>query len=280
LPTASETSYWPAIGASYAVSGWGCTVAVGIDDDVGTECAQSYANHLKSVDVVDVSGPSGDVACGDIGPIPNIAEVIICAGVAGGGQDSCSGDSGGPLVALLNNEVTLAGVVSSGFGCAQAGYPGFYTRVSAFRAWIDEVTGGISSPVPPGPFVALTPEPVRLLDTRSGVGGWLGRQGSLDVEGGASLVELQVAGGVVPSEGVGGVALNVTVVGGEVNEYGGFVSVFPCGGVLPKTSSVNFGFGDTVANSVVTPLSGDGKVCFYVYGKAHLLADVSGYFGT
>ena len=41
-------------------------------------------------------------------------------------------------------------------------------------------------------------------------------------------MELQVAGGVVPSEGVAGFALNVTVVGGEVNEYGGFVSVFPC----------------------------------------------------
>ncbi len=116
-----------------------------------------------------------------------------------------------------------------------------------------------------------------MLDTRSGVSGWLGRQGSLAVGGGASLVELQVAGGVVPFEGVGGVALNVTAVDGEVNQYGGFVSVFPCGGALPKTSSLNFGFGDTVANSVITPLSGDGKVCLYVYGTAHLLADVSGY---
>lgn len=271
LPTASETSYWPAIGASYAVSGWGCTVAVGIDDDVGTECAQSYANHLKSVDVVDVSGPSGDVACGDIGPIPNIAEVIICAGVAGGGQDSCSGDSGGPLVALLNNEVTLAGVVSSGFGCAQAGYPGFYTRVSAFRAWIDEVTGGISSPVPPGSFIALTP--VRIMDTRSG-----DMVGELD--GSGAVRELQVTGaGGVPASGVSAVALNVTAVSTETNDFGGFVTVFPCG-TRPDASNLNFTSGMTIPNSVIAPVSDDGKVCFYVYGKAHLLADVSGYFSS
>jgi len=34
----------------------------------------------------------------------------------------------------------------------------------------------------------------------------------------------------------------------------------------------------TIANSVVAPVSADGKVCFYVYGKTHLLADVSGHF--
>jgi hypothetical protein len=33
-----------------------------------------------------------------------------------------------------------------------------------------------------------------------------------------------------------------------------------------------------VPNNVIVPLSADGTVCFYVYGKAHLLADVSGYF--
>ena len=152
----------------------------------------------------------------------------------------------------------------------------YYVQVGGWEG--DNGVLTLSAVFDPLSFESL-PEPVRVLDTRSGVGGWLGRQGSLAVGGGASLVELQVAGGVVPSEGVSGVALNVTVVDGEVNQYGGFVSVFPCGGALPKTSNLKFGFGATVANSVVTPLSGDGKVCFYVYGKANLLADVSGYFG-
>ena len=34
----------------------------------------------------------------------------------------------------------------------------------------------------------------------------------------------------------------------------------------------------TAVVSVTSPVSAGGKVCFYVYGKAHLLADVSGYF--
>jgi hypothetical protein len=47
--------------------------------------------------------------------------------------------------------------------------------------------------------------------------------------------------------------------------------------VRPNASNVNFVSGDTVANSVIAPVSSDGKVCFYVFGKAHLLADISGY---
>jgi secreted trypsin-like serine protease len=276
LPTSSETAYWPAVGASYTVSGWGCTVPVGIDESASSKCWESYSdnfysNTLRSVEVFDVSGPSGDVPCGDIGPIPNIAEQIICAGVASGGQDSCSGDSGGPLVALLNDEVTLAGVVSSGFGCAQAGYPGFYTRVSAFRSWIDEVTGGIPSPTTSGSFVALTPD--RVMDSRSG-----SKVGELD--GSGAVRELQVTGaGGVPSGGVSAVALNVTAVLTETNDFGGFVTVFPCD-TPPDASNLNFTSGMTIPNSVIAPVSDDGKVCFYVYGKAHLLADVSGYFGT
>ena len=113
--------------------------------------------------------------------------------------------------------------------------------------------------------------PQRIMDTRSG-----GRVGALD--GSGVVRELQVAGvGGVPSSGVSGVALNVTVVDGAANEFGGFVTVFPCG-VRPDVSSVNFVSGDTVANGVIAPVSEDGRVCFYVYGTAHLLADVNGYF--
>ena len=43
-------------------------------------------------------------------------------------------------------------------------------------------------------------------------------------------------------------------------------------------SSVNFVAGQTVANAVVVPLSGDGSVCFYASQAAHLVVDVSGGF--
>jgi hypothetical protein len=41
---------------------------------------------------------------------------------------------------------------------------------------------------------------------------------------------------------------------------------------------VNFVDGQTVPNAVIAPVSSDGRVCFYVYGKAHVVVDVAGYF--
>lgn len=68
-----------------------------------------------------------------------VSERQICAGYAGGGMDSCLGDSGGPLVVrgLFGTQAILVGVVSWGRGCAGANAPGVYTRVAAYRDWID-----------------------------------------------------------------------------------------------------------------------------------------------
>ncbi|WP_405882979.1 serine protease [Streptomyces sp. NBC_01136] len=51
---------------------------------------------------------------------------MLCSGETAGGRDACQGDSGGPLVA----KGRLIGLVSWGNGCAQAGSPGVYARVS------------------------------------------------------------------------------------------------------------------------------------------------------
>ena len=54
----------------------------------------------------------------------------ICAGKYEGGKDSCQGDSGGPMVCVNSaNEPVLQGVVSWGYGCADAGMPGVYAEV-------------------------------------------------------------------------------------------------------------------------------------------------------
>ena len=64
---------------------------------------------------------------------------MLSAGVRGGGVDACFGDSGGPLMVWdpFDEEWVLAGITSWGIGCARPRYPGVYTRVSRFSAWIE-----------------------------------------------------------------------------------------------------------------------------------------------
>ena len=107
-------------------------------------------------------------------------------------------------------------------------------------------------------FIALTP--ARILDTRGG-----DPVGELDGSGDALTLQVTGVGGV-PLSGVSAVALNLTVVDGEANDFGGFVTVFPCG-TRPDASNLNFVSGQTVPNSVIAPLSSSGTVCLYVYRR-------------
>lgn len=74
------------------------------------------------------------------GQIQHIPHIFVCAGYQEGGKDSCDGDSGGPLVTRRSDgRFQLSGVVSWGVNCGERNQPGVYTRISAFRDWINQV---------------------------------------------------------------------------------------------------------------------------------------------
>jgi secreted trypsin-like serine protease len=104
------------------VSGWGTTRESG-----------SLANVLQHVTIPTIN----DADCQEMYPQETILESMLCAGLPEGGKDSCQGDSGGPLVEGRGKDAVLVGIVSWGYGCARAGYPGVNTQVSYFRDWIE-----------------------------------------------------------------------------------------------------------------------------------------------
>ena len=113
--------------------------------------------------------------------------------------------------------------------------------------------------------------PVRVLDTRNGIAAPVAKVTN-------TTLSLQVAGtNGIPTSGVAAVTLNVTVDAAVAPDAGGYVTVFPCDVPLPDASNLNFRTNQIVANAVLAPLSADGRVCFHVFGSAHLIADVGGW---
>jgi len=108
-------------GTMCTVTGWGAVSEGG-----------HLANKLQKVEVPVVS----DADCRSSYGQEDITDSMICAGLDEGGKDSCQGDSGGPMI--CGNTVQLSGVVSWGYGCAEAGYPGVYTQTSYFRHWLNQ----------------------------------------------------------------------------------------------------------------------------------------------
>ena len=113
-------------------------------------------------------------------------------------------------------------------------------------------------------FNAMTP--LRVFDTRPG-----------PPVAALQTVEIAVAGvnGVPPG------ALNATVnlaVNGP--SAGGFLAAYPCGGVRPYVSNLNYAAGQTIANLATVGLSPQGRLCIYTSATTPLIVDLLGWGAT
>ncbi|APA14579.1 hypothetical protein SS1G_06534 [Sclerotinia sclerotiorum 1980 UF-70] len=110
----------PVVGSTATVAGWGLL----------TENSSSLPATLRKVSVPVISRSTCQAEYGTSSVTTN----MWCAGVTGGGKDSCSGDSGGPIIDAATG--VLEGTVSWGQGCAEAGYAGVYSRVGNYVTYI------------------------------------------------------------------------------------------------------------------------------------------------
>lgn len=125
LPVGIDAAAWPPTNTPATISGWGAT-----------EFGGTPSNQLRSAQIQVLGGPA-DALCGRYGENFDAA-VEICAGVPGGGVDSCQGDSGSPLVIDVAGVPVLGGLTSVGFECGRADFPGIFTRVTTFIPWLQQ----------------------------------------------------------------------------------------------------------------------------------------------
>ena len=141
-----------------------------------------------------------------------------------------------------------------------AGLPGLTTTPASAAT----PTAGQSSYVPL--------DPVRLLDSRDGTGGFT------DPVGPSGTIDLRVVDGVRVPVDATAVVLNVTATrassGTDVRVY-----PTPADSAVPTVSNLNVTPGVTVANLVTVRVGRDGSVRLRNQaGSVHLIADLSGYY--
>ena len=156
--------------------------------------------------------------------------------------------------------------------------PGADGRVCIYNMAETDLVVDVNGYVPIGAAFEATP-PSRLLETRTGDGLVTvdGRDAGIGVREGGTVTELQIAGrGGVPNApgSVNAVVLSVTATDARAP---GFVTVFPCGGAIPTSATLNYTAGATVTNMAVSALSASGSVCLYTMASVDLVVDLSGY---
>ena len=149
----------------------------------------------------------------------------------------------------------------------------FYNASAGSTDLIADVAGYFTQTASSG-YSSLTP--YRLVDTRYGTG-----EPKRPLAGKGSFA-VQIAGndgGKLPASGITAVALNIT---STASVGSGFLTAYGDGANRPTASNVNFSTGQTIANSVITPVGSDGKIRIYNGSTqaTSVVVDVVGYYSA
>ena len=161
----------------------------------------------------------------------------------------------------------------------QSGQVSIYTNITSADVIVD--VEGYVGPATSGAGLFNALPPARICDTRAGnPSGLSGTEAQCNADGALSAggtMTIQVAGvGGVPSSGVAGVVLNVTVSGTTASS---FLTVWPQGSPRPTASNLNWTKGVTIPNRVSVPVGPTGQVSIYNNsGQANVIVDVGGWY--
>lgn len=142
--------------------------------------------------------------------------------------------------------------------------------MAAGLLWAGGSLGWAEADTPAADAVVTVPlAPVRILDTRSGIGAAQAPLGPGD------SIDLQVTGVAgVPADAVG-VLLNVTADGATAVTY---LTVWPAGEGRPDASVLNAVPGQALPNFIAAKLGAGGKLSIYNFaGTVNVIADIAGY---
>ncbi len=295
---------------SFSGAGWTCTgagtAAVNCVNSTPVNPASSYPPLTLNVNV----GPTTPIG---VNSITNTAEVITLDELDKSNNradDPTTINSSVPIIASLSPNRAVAGfpgftltVNGSGFlpssivqwngGNRRTTYVD-PTKLTAEIPAIDIANAGTASVTVfnPGPgggvsnaltfTISLTsdltfyplPQPIRLLDTRSGQSACFTPGSPL---GDGSTRDQQAIGACsgIPASAKAIVG-NATVVNSISN--GGFITLFPSDSEQPIASNLNFTANQIVPNSFTVGLGDDGAFKIFASAATHFIVDVTGYY--
>ncbi|MDG1266701.1 MAG: hypothetical protein P8O03_10310 [Ilumatobacter sp.] len=151
--------------------------------------------------------------------------------------------------------LNTGGIATSGsVSCAAPGacyVVGQYKDNNGYQGFVADVLS---------PFAPVGP--TRAVDTRKGRGVLQPVGSTLSIDVGSEYANQSIS-------------VNLTVPGAVGR---GYATLYACDQPRPATSSLNYQPNQSIANGVITKVSGDGEVCVYLNRQAHVVLDVFGVF--